>query len=163
MKKKILAVFLSLCMAMSLLPVTALAAEGEGTISSPKASGDNFFANGTPITISKTAPDGTDVTSEYKTEFTATGTSAYISWDDDGMTQYVGVSNAVSVWGGADGSSRPVSVASTSITMTGGTVKNILGGNGPGKQNSGRLFICDRQCGHFHYWRFRYETDLRRR
>ena len=129
MKKKILAVFLSLCMAMSLLPVTALAAEGEGTISSPKASGDNFFANGTPITISKTAPDGTDVTSEYKTEFTATGTSAYISWDDDGMTQYVGVSNAVSVWGGADGSSRPVSVASTSITMTGGTVKNILGGN----------------------------------
>ena len=129
MKKKILAVCLSLCMAMSLLPVTALAAEGEGTISSPKASGDNFFANGTPITISKTAPDGTDVTSEYKTEFTATGTSAYISWDDDGMTQYVGVSNAVSVWGGADGSSRPVSVASTSITMTGGTVKNILGGN----------------------------------
>ena len=131
MKKKILAVFLSLCMAMSLLPVTALAADETGAISprTPTASGDNFFANGTSITISETAPeDGADVESKYA-EFTATGTSAYISWDDDGTTQYVGVSNAVSVWGGADGSSRPVSVASTSITMTGGTVKNILGGN----------------------------------
>ena len=130
MKKKILAVFLSLCMAMSLLPVTALAADETGAILPPTASGDNFFANGTSITISETAPEGgTSVTFDEKEEFTATGTSAYISWDDDGTTQYVGVSNAVSVWGGADGSSRPVSVASTSITMTGGTVKNILGGN----------------------------------
>ncbi len=130
MKKKILAVFLSLCMAMSLLPVTALAADETGAILPPTASGDNFFANGTSITISETAPEGgTSVTFDEKEEFTATGTSAYISWDDDGTTQYVGVSNAVSVWGGADGSTRPVSVASTSITMTGGTVKNILGGN----------------------------------
>ena len=127
MKKKILAVFLSLCMAMSLLPVTALAADETGEISPPTASGNNFFANGTPITITEKIPDGgVQATVEG---FAATGTSAYISWDDDGTTQYVGVSNAVSVWGGADGSSRPVSVASTSITMTGGTVKNILGGN----------------------------------
>lgn len=126
-KKKILAVFLSLCMAMSLLPVTALAADETGEISPPTASGNNFFANGTPITITEKIPDGgVQATVEG---FAATGTSAYISWDDDGTTQYVGVSNAVSVWGGADGSSRPVSVASTSITMTGGTVKNILGGN----------------------------------
>ena len=129
MKKKILAVFLSLCMAMSLLPVTALAAEGEGTISSPEASGNNFFANGTPITISKTAPeDGADVKSQYA-EFTATGESAYISWEDNETTQYVGVNENVSIYGGGDGSTEPVTLPSTSITMTGGTVKNILGGN----------------------------------
>ena len=128
MKRKFFAAFLSLCMVISLVPMTALAAEDTGTTSAPTASGNNFFANGTPITISATAPeDGTPVT--FDAEFTATGSSAYISWDDDGTTQYVGVSNAVSVWGGADGSRRPVSVASTSITMTGGTVKNILGGN----------------------------------
>ena len=128
MKRKFFAAFLSLCMVMSLVPMTALAAEDTGTTWDPAASGNNFFANGTAITITKDEPEsGTEV--KFDTAFTATGTSAYISWDDDGTTQYVGVSNAVSVWGGADGSSKPVSVASTSITMTGGTVKNILGGN----------------------------------
>ena len=129
MKKKILAVFLSLCMAMSLLPVTALAAEGEGTISPPTASDNNFFANGTPITISKTAPDGTDVTSEYKTGFDATGASAYISWNDNEKIKYVGVSDDVSIYGGGDGREKPVTLPSTSITMTGGTVWNLFGGN----------------------------------
>ena len=128
MRKRFLATILALAMVLSITPF-ALAEDG-GKASKPTASGTNFFANGTSITISETAPEGgTSVTFDEKEEFTATGTSAYISWDDDGTTQYVGVSNAVSVWGGADGSSRPVSVASTSITMTGGTVKNILGGN----------------------------------
>ena len=128
MKRKFFAAFLSLCMVISLVPMTALAAEDTGTTSAPTASGNNFFANGTPITISATAPeDGTPVT--FDAEFTATGSSAYISWDDDGTTKCVGVSDAVSVWGGADGSSSTVSVGNASITMTGGTVKNILGGN----------------------------------
>ena len=131
MKKKILAVFLSLCMAMSLLPVTALAAEGEGTISSPTASDNNFFANGTPITITADEPEGgADVTSQY-TDFTATDTdsSAYISWNDNGTTKYVGVSDDVSIYGGGDGREKAVTLPSTSITMTGGTVWNLFGGN----------------------------------
>ena len=128
MKRKFFAAFLSLCMVMSLVPMTALAAEDTGTTWDPTASGNNFFANGTPITITETAPKGgTPVT--FDAEFTATGESAYISWDDNATTKYVGVSEAVSVWGGADGSSSPVSVGNASITMTGGTVKNILGGN----------------------------------
>ena len=130
MKKKILAVFLSLCMAMSLLPVTALAADETGAILPPTASGDNFFANGTSITISETAPEGgTSVTFDEKEEFTATGTSAYISWDDDGTTKYVGVSENVSIYGGGDGREKAVTLPSTSITMTGGTVWNLFGGN----------------------------------
>ncbi|MDR3998008.1 MAG: InlB B-repeat-containing protein, partial [Evtepia sp.] len=131
MKKKILAVFLSLCMAMSLLPVTALAAEGEGKISPPTASGNNFFANGTPITITADEPEGgADVTSQY-TDFTATDTdsSAYISWNDNGTTKYVGVSDDVSIYGGGDGREKAVTLPSTSITMTGGTVWNLFGGN----------------------------------
>ena len=131
MKKKILAVFLSLCMAMSLLPVTALAAEGEGKISPPTASGNNFFANGTRITITADEPEGgADVTSQY-TDFTATDTdsSAYISWNDNGTTKYVGVSDHVSIYGGGDGREKAVTLPSTSITMTGGTVWNLFGGN----------------------------------
>lgn len=127
MKKKILAVFLSLCMAMSLLPVTALAADETGEISPPTASGNNFFANGTPITITEKIPDGgVQATVEG---FAATGTSAYISWDDDGTTKYVGVSDDVSIYGGGDGRAKSVTLPSTSITMTGGTVWNLFGGN----------------------------------
>ena len=128
MKKKILAVFLSLCMAMSLLPVTALAAEGEGTISSPEASGNNFFANGTPITITEKKPDnGTEAKFDG---FTATGTDAYISWTEDDVTKYVGVNgNTAYIFGGSDGRESAASVANTSITMTGGTVWNLFGGN----------------------------------
>ena len=141
MKKKILAVFLSLCMAMSLLPVTALAADETGEILPPTASGNNFFANGTPIKITEEKPDS----GEEKTfdSFTAEGTDAYISWTEDDETKYVGVdgkkenngdTSYVSIYGGKDGSSNPVSVASTSITMTGGTVWNVFGGN-LGKQS----------------------------
>ena len=117
-------------MVMSLVPMTALAApeDNAGTISAPTASGKNFFANGTPITITAAAPVG-GTEAELDKAFTATGTSAYISWDDNEITKYVGVSDKVSVYGGSDGSSKPVSVASTSITMTGGKVYNVYGGN----------------------------------
>lgn len=128
MKKKILAVFLSLCMAMSLLPVTALATEDTETTSAPAASGNNFFANGTPITITATEPAG-GTKAEVGTGFTATGKSAYISWDDKGTTKYVGVSEKVSIYGGGDGRTTSVTLPSTSITMTGGTVWNLFGGN----------------------------------
>ena len=128
MKKKILAIFLSLCMAMSLLPVTALAAEGEGTISSPTASDNNFFANGTPITITEEKPDS----GEEKTfdNFTAKGEDAYISWTEGSAKKYVGVNgNTAYIFGGSDGRESAASVANTSITMTGGTVWNLFGGN----------------------------------
>ena len=136
MKKKILAVFLSLCMAMSLLPVTALAADETGENSSPTASGNNFFANGTPITITEKIPDGGEQATVAG--FTAKGTDAYISWTEGSVTKYVGVDGKkndkddtkyVSIYGGRDGSSNSVSVASTRITMTGGTVWNVFGGN----------------------------------
>ena len=127
MKKKILAVFLSLCMAMSLLPVTALAAEGEGKISPPTASDNNFFANGTPITITKEIPAGGEKTTVEG--FTAEGEDAYISWYDNETTKYVGVSDDVSIYGGGDGRAKSVTLPSTSITMTGGTVGNLFGGN----------------------------------
>ena len=127
MKKKILAVFLSLCMAMSLLPVTALAAEGEGKISPPTASDNNFFANGTPITITKEIPAGGEKATVEG--FTAEGEDAYISWYDNETTKYVGVSDDVSIYGGGDGRAKSVTLPSTSITMTGGTVWNLFGGN----------------------------------
>lgn len=117
---------MAVCLILTLLPATALAAGDDGA---PTASGVNFFANGTPITISADAPeDGTKVTFD---EFTASGQDAYISWDEDGTTKYVGVSRSlgVSVYGGGDGSAEPVTVSSTSITMTGGKVWNVYGGN----------------------------------
>ena len=129
MKRKFFAAFLSLCMVMSLVPMTALAAEDTVTTSAPTASGNNFFANGTPITITAAKPEG-GAEAELDMESTATGSSAYISWTEDGATKYVGVSGSTaSIFGGSDGRESAVSVPSTSITMTGGTVKNILGGN----------------------------------
>ena len=129
MKRKFFAAFLSLCMVMSLVPMTALAApEDTGTTSAPTASGTNFFANGTPITITATEPEG-GTKAEFDTGFTATGNSAYISWDDNGTTKYVGVSESVSIYGGGDGRTTPVTLPSTSITMTGGKVRDVYGGN----------------------------------
>ena len=127
MKKKILAIFLSLCMAMSLLPVTALAAEDTGTTSAPTASGNNFFANGTPIMITEDEPAGSELAKFDG--FNATGGSAYISWNDNGTAKYVGVNENVSIYGGGDGREKAVTLPSTSITMTGGTVWNLFGGN----------------------------------
>ena len=130
MKKKILAVFLSLCMAMSLLPVTALAAEEAGTISEPTAGGNAFFANGTPITISAEAPAGAkQVTfSNLKTEGEVT---TYISWTNAaGQLVYLAATQGLQfVFGGGNGAENPVSIASTSITMTGGKIRYLYGGN----------------------------------
>ena len=133
MKKRLLAIAMTLAMTLSLLPASALAAEPTPADKAPTASGTNFFANGTPITITASKP--TSGTAETFDGFTAAGIDAYISWDDDDGTKYVGVSSTVTVWGGADGSSSAVSVANTSINMTGGTVNNILGGNF-GKDNA---------------------------
>lgn len=121
--KRFLAVCIALCLAMALFAVPVFA---EGA-DEPTGSGDTFFANGTPITIQASAPsEGTPVT---LSDFTEGGTAAFIVWEDSGQTKYVGVSAQATVYGGSDGRTAPVSVPSTSITMTGGTVRNLIGGN----------------------------------
>lgn len=120
--KRFLAVCIALCLAMALFAVPVFA---EGA-TEPTGSGDTFFANGTPITITAAAPPGGQVTDiDGLTE----GTGAYISWEWGGVTKYVGVSAQATVYGGSDGRLAAVSVPSTSITMTGGTVRNLIGGN----------------------------------
>lgn len=120
--KRFLAVCIALCLAMALFAVPVFA---EGA-DEPTGSGDTFFANGTPITITAAAPPGGQVTDiDGLTE----GTGAYISWEWGGVTKYVGVSAQATVYGGSDGRLAAVSVPSTSITMTGGMVRNLIGGN----------------------------------
>lgn len=99
----------------------------------PSASGTNFFANGTPILITQEVPS--DATQVSFDGFTATGTSAYISWEDNDATKYVGVDKSASIYGGKDGSTSPVTVPSTNITMTSGWVHNVYGGNLGSKDN----------------------------
>lgn len=121
--KRFLAVCIALCLAMALFAVPVFA---EGA-AEPTGSGDTFFANGTPITIQASEPsEGTQVT---LSDFTEKGTAAFIVWEDSGQTKYVGVSANATVYGGSDGRQAAVSVPSTSITMTGGTVHNLIGGN----------------------------------
>ena len=119
--KRFLAVCIALCLAMALFAVPVFA---EGA-AEPTGSGDTFFANGTPITITAAAPQGGQETDIGLTK----GTGAYISWVSGGVTKYVGVSANATVYGGSDGRREAVSVPSTSITMTGGTVHNLIGGN----------------------------------
>lgn len=120
--KRFLAVCIALCLAMALFAVPVFA---EGA-AEPTGSGNTFFANGTSITITAAAPqDGQEATIDGLTE----GTAAYISWVSGGVTKYVGVSADANVYGGSDGRQKPVSVPSTSITMTGGTVRCLVGGN----------------------------------
>ena len=120
--KRFLAVCIALCLAMALFAVPVFA---EGA-AEPTGSGDTFFANGTPITITAAAPqDGQETTLGDLNE----GEDAYISWVSGGVTKYVGVSADANVYGGKDGRTAPVSVPSTSITMTGGTVRCLIGGN----------------------------------
>ncbi len=121
--KRFLAVCLALCLSMALFAVPVFA---EGA-DEPTGSGDTFFANGTPITIQASAPsEGTPVT---LSDFTEGGTAAFIVWEDSGLTKYVGVSAQANVYGGSDGRREAVSVPNTSITMTGGTVRCLVGGN----------------------------------
>ena len=121
--KRFLAVCIALCLAMALFAVPVFA---EGA-AEPTGSGDTFFANGTPIKITAAAPQDGQVTAIDG--LTAVGEDAYISWVSGGVTKYVGVSAQATVYGGSDGRTAPVSVPSTSITMTGGTVRNLVGGN----------------------------------
>ena len=121
--KRFLAVCIALCLAMALFAVPVFA---EGA-AEPTGSGDTFFANGTPIKITAAAPQDGQVTAIDG--LTAVGKDAYISWVSGGVTKYVGVSAQATVYGGSDGRTAPVSVPSTSITMTGGTVRCLIGGN----------------------------------
>lgn len=121
--KRFLAVCIALCLAMALFAVPVFA---EGA-AEPTGSGDTFFANGTPITITAAAPQGGQKTTIDG--LTAVGEDAYISWVSGGVTKYVGVSAQANVYGGSDGRTAPVSVPSTSINMTGGTVRCLIGGN----------------------------------
>lgn len=120
--KRFLAVCIALCLAMALFAVPVFA---EGA-AEPTGSGNTFFANGTSITITAAAPqDGQEADIDGLTK----GEAAYISWVSGGVTKYVGVSADANVYGGRDGRQKAVSVPSTSITMTGGTVHNLIGGN----------------------------------
>ena len=138
MKKSILAILLALVMVASLLPFGALA--DEGTIvaepTTPTGSVNYFFANGVPINITASAPAGGSPVS--LTGFTATGESAYISWTVNGATSYIGVSQDVWVFGGADGRNKAVTVANTRINMTGGKIYRLFGGN-YGEEGSGNF------------------------
>ena len=120
--KRFLAVYLALCLAMALFAVPVFA---EGA-AEPTGSGDTFFANGTPITITAAAPQGGQETTLGDLN---EGEDAYISWESGGVTKYVGVSADANVYGGKDGRREAVSVPNTSITMTGGTVRCLIGGN----------------------------------
>lgn len=120
--KRFLAVCIALCLAMALFAVPVFA---EGA-AEPTGSGDTFFANGTPITITAAAPQGGQETTLGDLN---EGEDAYISWVSGGVTKYVGVSEQTNVYGGSDGRQAAVSVPSTSITMKGGTVRCLVGGN----------------------------------
>lgn len=120
--KRFLAVCIALCLAMALFAVPVFA---EGA-AEPTGSGDTFFANGTPIKITAAAPQGGQ---KADIDGLTEGEAAYISWVSGGVTKYVGVSAQATVYGGSDGRQAAVSVPNTSITMTGGTVRCLVGGN----------------------------------
>lgn len=123
MKQRIFSALLAVCLIMVLLPGTAFAAAAV-----PSGNGNNFFANGTAITIADQKPD--DAQDAILDGFTATGTDAYIIWEESGVKKTIGVDGTkVSVYGGSDGSAAPVTVSSTSIIMTGGKIHNLFGGN----------------------------------
>ncbi|HIY05816.1 MAG TPA: S-layer homology domain-containing protein [Candidatus Evtepia faecigallinarum] len=141
-RTRIGSILLVTVMLLSLMPATALAAEPTSADGPPTASGTSFFANGTPITITANAPSDADAEVATFNEFTATGTDAYISWNENGTTKYIGVgasTNKAYVFGGADGRTKAVSVESTSITMTGGTIWRLFGGN-YGEENANTNF-----------------------
>ena len=135
--KRVLSIVLAVAMIVGLFPIAAFANEkttSSDAIAVPTASSNAIFANGTPITITEEEPTVGQKTS--LAGLTSTGNDAYISWqEDDGTTKYVGVSQDITVVGGKYADENAVSVPSTSITMTGGTVNNIYGGNYGMKDN----------------------------
>ena len=141
--KRVLSIVLAVAMILTMVPFAAFADETTPGIAPPTASTvqkttttsiNAFFANGTPITITKEKPtDGQETSLDG---LTSIGTDAYISWQDDGTTKYVGVDKNIAVVGGKYANVNAVSVPSTSITMTGGTVYDIYGGNWGIKDNN---------------------------
>ena len=128
MKRKILVTLLAFCLIASLCVVGAAASNAPAVLA-PTASGNVFFANGTPITITEEMPESASLVM-FDLEGEASGDDAYISWrNDEGKLFYASVGEGIFVFGGANGHITPVTVPSTSITMTGGKIKNLFGGN----------------------------------
>ena len=98
----------ALLFGMSVVPTTVYAEGNSG--SAPTYSGNEFFANGTPITIE---------------ESDEAGKSALITWD--GGKQLIDADDIV--YGGSDSTESAVNLPSTKITMNGGTVRGIVAGN----------------------------------
>lgn len=98
----------ALLFGMSVVPTTVYAEGNSG--SAPTYSGNEFFANGTPITIE---------------ESDEAGKSALITWD--GGKQLIDADDIV--YGGSDSTAQDVNLPSTKITMNGGTVRGIVAGN----------------------------------
>lgn len=108
--------------------------------SAPNGYADMFFANGTPIVIQADPPVGDNVVElkadalppEFSSEtfpFNVTGTDAYLCWDKEGATYYLGCSKNVTVFGYGQNNMPPYT--DTSVTMTGGSI-NVLFGGGRG-------------------------------
>lgn len=124
--KSRLSVLLVIIMLIAMFPATTFAATGVSSV--PTGSAEYFFANGTPVTITDDKPEG--ATEVEIAGFTATGNDAYISWDNaSGGVSCIGVDESTRVYGGSDGRNEVVTVENTSITMTGGTVSCLFGGN----------------------------------
>ncbi|WP_124100143.1 LPXTG cell wall anchor domain-containing protein [Ruminococcus sp. Marseille-P6503] len=116
-KKKCLSALLAAVMVTAVMPTAVFAAENSGSdavdsASAPeyRAEKNEFFANGTPITITEAATDGKTAT---------------ITWD--GGSQEIDSNDTV--YGGSDTTASNIHLASTSVTMNGGTVHYIVGGN----------------------------------
>lgn len=125
--KKLVAITFSLLLALSVLVISPAKVYATDA-SSPMGRSTVVYGNGTELTITSTAPaSATEVTTSDTnfTTFTATGTSAYISWVESGTTKYIGVSADVSVYGGGI---YDADYATTKITMNSGTIKEIYGG-----------------------------------
>lgn len=129
MKRKILVTLLAFCLIASLCVVGAAASNAPAVLA-PTASGNVFFANGTPITITGEMPESAELVTFSGLNGEASGNDAYISWyDDEGKLVCASVGDGIFVFGGANGYTSHVTVPSTSITMTGGKIKNLFGGN----------------------------------
>ncbi len=136
MKRKILVTLLAFCLIASLCVVGA-AASNAPDVSAPTAGGNVFFANGTPITITGKMPEGATKVEFSGLKGDASGEDAYISWyNDERELVCASVGEGIFVFGGANGYTTHVTVPSTSITMTGGKIKNLFGGNYGAEDNT---------------------------